>query len=49
MKEALATSFVRGSRLVAVKPASGANHHGVVDVVDVVDKSGPAAGAEVGD
>ena len=48
-KEALATSFVRGSRLVAVKPAPGANHHGVVDVVDVVDKSGPETSAEVGD
>ena len=43
------TSFVRGSRLVAVKPASGANHHDVVDVVDVVDKSGPETSAEVGD
>ena len=46
-KEALATSFVCGGRLIAVEPASGANHHGAVDVVDVVDKSGPEASAEV--
>ena len=46
-EEALATSFVGGGRLLAVEAASGGNHHGAVEVVDVVGKSGPEASAEV--
>ena len=46
-KETFATSLVGGGRPIAVEAASGGNHHGAVEVVDVVGKSGPETSAEV--
>ena len=46
-KETFATALAGGGRSIAVEAAPGGNHHGAVEVVDVVGKSGPEMSAEV--